>query len=349
MGLRLNSEWLRQRVGIAVSADPAILALPVMAIAARALAAPTEGTTMRRFSKTSGLFLVIALVMLHGMIAEHAVEAWHSFEKGGFRAPADWHLVLVIAASCGMFAGATVLLWQLRKLVLHSSAEVVKSDEAGDADGALILLLSPPSFGKERSHEDAMELFMTIDRSETPSKTAWDEALSTVTKSYSRGNKSPFTLWNWQQQLRIIADEMARATVEKPLHEIIVITTNDSVDHEGKTVAGSLHSFAAFKAMVDALFVGWPAGGAPIVREADSHLQIGDYEHSYMVCRRAIEQAQKHTGRTVCFDITGGITESSVAAAIATLNRDVRFSYVNTNSTKPLFYNATVSVMPGGE
>lgn len=303
---------------------------------------------MHRYSKAFGLFLVVALVVMHGMVADYSVEAWHSFEHGGFNFPVDWHLVLVFTISCGLFALFTVLLWRLRKLVLHSSAKVVQSAEAGDADGALILLLSPPSFGKERAHEAAIALFEKIDRSSTI-RLAWVDALATVTKAYPRGAKSPFAMWNWQQQLRIIADEMARATAEKPLREIIVVTTYDSVDHDGAVVKGSLHSFDAFKAMVDALFRDWPAGGAPIVRIAEGHLQIGEYEHSYMVCRRAIDQALRHKGRTVCFDITGGITESSVAAAIATLNRDLRFSYVNTNSTKPLFYNASVSVMPGGE
>jgi hypothetical protein len=306
---------------------------------------------VHKHAKLFGLALILVLVALHGMVADHVVEAWHSFEEGGFGASPDWHLILVLASSSVLFLIATVTLWQLRKLVLHSSADVVQSDEAGPADGAIILLLSPPSFGKEESHTHAIAAFNRIDR-RGGSKAEWFKALSAVNHAFPRGDKSPFAFWNWQQPLRLIADEMSRATVENRINDIVVVCTNDSFDHQGELVKGSVHSFGDFKNVLEALFHEWPEGGTPNIRPAQGNLQIGDYEHSYMVCKRAIDSTKsnpKNRNRTICFDVTGSITESSVAAAIATLNRDVRFSYVNTNSHKPLYYDASVTVMPGGE
>jgi hypothetical protein len=309
------------------------------------------GVQMHKHAKSFGLVLLLALVALHGMLADHVVEAWKSLIDHGVGAQPDWYLIGVISVSAALFVIATVLLWQLRKLVLHSSADVVQSDEAGPADGAIILLLSTQSHGKENSHSHAITAFNKIDR-QGNDKANWFKVLKEVNHAFPRGHESPFTFWNWQQPLRLIADEMARASILKPINDIVVVCTNDSKDHQGDLVKGSVHSFGDFKAVLEALFKDWPEGGMPNIRQAQGAMQIGDYEHSYMVCKRAIDSVKgnrKNQDRTICFDISGTITETSVAAAIATLNRDVRFSYVNTNSHKPLYYDASVTVMPGGE
>jgi hypothetical protein len=273
---------------------------------------------------------IVWLVINHGFLAvsgEHSLKVliehgswmpWHLF---------DLHAALVIIVASFTFLFFSWQLWGLRERLLRVTAKVSKSD--GDhAHGVLVIPLS------WRNADDPSALTKTFSK--------WDGHLANATESLNAKSldwldplrqiceaDSLFKGWNWQQPLRIILHDLEKATGRGPVRKIVVLASPESAD-----------LVPLFATMIQGYLAACPLG--PVELDIDDPLvDMKTIDGSYEKISKIIESNLKGRKRRICIDVTGGTVIFSIAAALATTNRKMAFSYVD--GTEPRFYDANVS------
>jgi hypothetical protein len=241
-----------------------------------------------------------------------------------------------------------VTLYRLRGTILNSRATMSGEDEPPRAQ-VLILLLS-------KSNLDLGPWDPALHRFSGPAGAAIEEARQWLWQNQKRDRllavlacpnwpvesqpwsgqwgPRPAARWNWQQQLRAIRPHGHH------LREVVVI---------GSDGDGSHRQFEAFKRLLTpALPRREPRNNWPACRIVPySHgVNFESYDDVHDAVCDAIDETTRRWGigtSDVCVDVTGGMATTSIAAAVAAINRGARFSYVQTlHPNRVKFYRASI-------
>jgi hypothetical protein len=295
-----------------------------------------------RFPKPCASICLAIIVLAHGMAADHGVKSFDAWYERGSNASFDLCQLLIILFSLAVFCVASWTLWSFRENILRMKATVVEADKETEAVAALILTFSPNN--KLEATAIAIKKLSDVTDPQVGPLSKLEAIISTDLTVLDPA----FFKWNWQQPLRAIASEMRRAEQsKKPIHEIIVIVSDDREPSVGKKKGketGSEPHFDQFKLLVEVLFQDWPFKAAGWrIRKGRYAIRQGAYQATYdLICEEIDVCRRQYENRKICVDVTGGITEFSVAGAIATLNRNMSFSYVN-HAGKSYLYDARVT------
>jgi hypothetical protein len=293
---------------------------------------------------------VILLICLHGFIAHNSAESagavLHSGHSGW---QFDGPLAKAMMAAAVLFLFISWQLWGLRERLLRISATVSKSD-GQFAHAALILFLSerkadqkhkPEQGGSLPTYADwdrqcasAKELMAKIPKlGNSSSPSDWIAPLAEVCDS-----KGPSGGWNWQQPLRVILHDLKKAAShpDAPLCEVHILMSPESAA-----------DYFRFEALITPFLLSWPLGAIKLSREEGS-LDVNNITECARTIRSAIlEREKEFHKRRICVDATAGSKPFSIAVALATLNREMAFSYVDNGGTAN-FFDTNVSGIETG-
>lgn len=269
--------------------------------------------------------------------AQGGVAAWFGALPASFAAegtPAAWRAALGFVL-LGVFFVASLVLYRLRGSIIASRA-VISGQQAKPPVSVLVVMLSSSnlSFDDEASPGTAA-LKAAVKRLNRRDEARFDELVA-ATWPHEDGpwledTKRPEHYWNWQQLIRIAATHR-----QSPLKTVIVITST-----------GPRGSVGQFDLCVRLLRAALPPGCA--IERHHTAISFEDYNHVYAAVGEAVDRVADRWGTPaarVCVDVTGGQTTSSIAAAVAAVNRGCVYSYVQTNPPhESLFYEARIEVM----
>jgi hypothetical protein len=246
--------------------------------------------------------------------------------------------------------------------ILGSTARMTPVDKSA-AKPFLIMGFSLPYSDKLVTKEDTINAAMAeLSDPEIGLQTVWlptDE----YKLAYAKLGKTP-PRNNWQQNIRAIKPRLAalkRVLVlmpndDKALWESFAAYLNEAYGSWFKKEGRTLRiEHVTYSGTSDTPFYVLTRLGDP------EKPNYEDYEYVYNGLQRGVDmlakeptdaspaapfsQARKVVEQDVCIDTTSGTKTFSIAAAIATLNSRVLFSYV-TNEGHPKFYDARVEITP---
>ncbi len=254
----------------------------------------------------------------------------------------------------GRIAGATVsailfgigswILYRQRRLILSTQA-LLLSVAAPRTRQALIIGLSPKG-NNEKALKAMKELpIMTTARTaaelvkhKSDAEEAGNTDLAALLTDLSSKPEPP-----WQQSLRVIWDHVGASDRERSLRSIKVITSNGD---------GSNKDFEEFRSLLQnrltqAQQSGHFSGPLPTIETVvETGVDFENYDVLVSTMRRAVDKIRSDVGlrhSEICIDATAGFKTFSIAAAIATLNHQLIFSYVNRNG-EPLYFDASIEM-----
>jgi hypothetical protein len=304
------------------------------------------------------LILLVIIACAHGMVADHFVKSAEVVEKHGFESSFfDGKQFWIIVFSAVALSTFSFALFGLRNKLLSVSANVSRTD-GHHPHASIILLLSDLAYHHPHAKVDPsrdihmLKMFERVWARAAKQGTtrAYIAALEVMTHPYKNSKKKllarAFNI-NWQQPLRAILWELT-ASEKSPhdLDEIVLICSRLSADN-----------LASFQTLIKPLLEGWPERNAPIsLKIVKQKLIEGEFELNYDLVKRTIEAAEhEHQNRRICVNVTGGTTDFSIAAAMATLNKKMSFGYVTSgrdnNGPPPtaFFFDAEISAPQFGE
>jgi hypothetical protein len=258
----------------------------------------------------------------------------------------------------GLFIFTSVHLYRLRSTVFTSRALVNKT--SAPEVHALILLLSnskPRLTPKENAQAEDDQYACAQDAillaRNRAAELGRQDALKQFVKdgwpakdlSWDKKQKAP-QYWNWQQPLRTLSAYAENG--REALKEIILIGSAYPEDRDADRKDDSFTQIADCMRLLDCVT---PPGC--IVRGFPRGVDFEDYDALYdAICEAiddAVERLQPMFGSTrvqVCVDITGGQAATSIPAAVAAINREALYSYVQTAEPfRVRFYRARIDGM----
>jgi CRISPR-associated protein (Cas_Cas02710) len=236
---------------------------------------------------------------------------------------------LLIGIGVFMFFGGTLTLWKLRDSLLMIRDKLADERAASTKHAAIIMVLSAEDTRLPDSERFPLALNLFGNAvTKKPTSESWQagiDALTSATPDPSIGR------WNVQQPLRALKWLVSESTPEMPLHQIDVICSEKSWPRYNQ-LAG----------LMNAIITAHPEEHVNAIKLAqrDERLVENKLQDNYDTFKSILNELEsKHLGRTVTVDITGGTADFSVAAAMATLSRRVKFSYINTNNCEPIDFD----------
>lgn len=312
--------------------------------------------------EVAGLFLIVILAMLHGVLADNFAQSvdammatWHIPSHGlwpwdGLEVSPRRAIPMVLAGLA--FAFVTLTLYRLRHRLLSTSGHVSQADSHHPHE-VLIITLSPLSPtgdhfikrfpGKEGEIRHATTaryrkyLLAEVEKAWNGVDTAEGvlAVLDRFTKNFSLDQNHPDCAafcCNWQQPLRVIREELRREVNSKhKLERIIVLCTE------------AAHKDWEYWRQIIAPILS-RGGDAMDMKAHIMSAKDGDFKDFYHEYVEVIEEMAQPIGREreICIDLTGGTKEQSIVGALVTLNRRMTFCYVS-NIGKLYFYDLNFS------
>lgn len=149
--------------------------------------------------------------------------------------------------------------------------------------------------------------------------------------------ENPAPMFKWQQNLRAIHPH--RKTIER----VFVVPPSDNIDEQEAFATYLTEAFGKKRDFVEFLPVRRVVQGDDATARQDPY---EDYDYVFKTVRDAMRTIMKRyrvSHEDICVDSTSGLKTFSIGAAIATLNAECLFSYVN-NDGHIKFYDAEVVV-----
>jgi hypothetical protein len=268
--------------------------------------------------------------------AQGGVAAWLRALPASFAVegtPAAWRAALGLVL-LGVFFFASLVLYRLRGSIIASRA-VISGQQGKPPVSVLVVMLSSSNLPFDgAAAPGAAALEAAVERLNRRDEARFDELVAATWPReggpWPEDAERPGNHWNWQQLVRI-----AVAHRQSSLKAVIVITST-----------GPRGSAGQFDRCARLLRAALP--GCAIERHHTA-ISFEDYNHIYAAVGEAVDRAADRWGTPaarVCVDVTGGQTTSSIAAAVAAVNRGCVYSYVQTNPPyESLFYEARIEVM----
>jgi CRISPR-associated protein (Cas_Cas02710) len=296
----------------------------------------THGPNKQFWGSRKGLlvaaFIFTLLSMFHGVLTEN-------FAKLLEEKITSNHLALWGGGFIAFYFLA-LLLWKVKDLIVGVPGKHVANKSEVSPHAALILFLS--SINEKYASEDATKFAAALDafagaKKGLDDREGWNAGMAILTNAVE-GNAdyhNPYYMWNVQQPLRAIRHELLKCEHDgSALREIVVITS-----------AQSELRYKKFEILAKAILIAWPGLGAGkiVIRRHQKNVKHNGFaEIRSEVASLVDDLAKKHSGRSICVDVTGGTVEFSIAAALATIPRNMVFSYVNTENAHSEYFDARI-------
>lgn len=304
------------------------------------------------FDMGLSLFAILLFVMMMAAQGVVALSAGHFVAKLSHE-----NFGLMMAIGAASFAMLTLALWSLKDRLFSLDTKVTLLDEGQHPLQAVVVVLSPSGDGDSEQFKAAKIMFDTHLQ-----KAGWAAALGELTKRHPKGDL--LERWNFQQPLRMLK-AMTR-TVARPgkRRVMIFLTTKESNARYGMAKELLTHIVSHMPAergpkpdICQAGRLGkWLAhcpeiGTKPDIchphvnivwsdNESDYWVENNHFEKSFEIIRRVLKALKtEFEPEEIAFDTTGGTAEHTVLCAIATIDSQVSFTYVNTNDGEVRRFN----------
>lgn len=277
-------------------------------------------------------FVFTLLSMFHGVLTENFVKILE--EKFNLNHVNLWLIGFVV------FFFLALLLWNIGDRIARVPGRHIANKGEVQPHAALIFFLS--SVPSQHAEADAVKfttassLFADAQKGAN-NREGWNAGMAILTNAKENTTEypNPFHKWNMQQPLRAIRHELVKCEDDgSPLKEIVVITSEQSEPR-----------YVLFEILAKEILAAWPglgAGQIKISRHPNNVKHNGFEEIRNEVAVLVDSLANTYVGRSICVDVTGGTVEFSIAAALATIPRDMVFSYVNTENGESEYFDARI-------